>query len=284
MASGDRDWLDTAGTWLWDNREWVTRRLQELWRWLSGGSGEGTAGRLLLIGPGGVGKSTAGLFLSGQYNSLFSIPGEYKESLGMETYPLNDDSRIEVVVPPGQHRHRDATWGELEATIGSGGYRGVILANSYGYHSLGEISYQHHRLYQGGGPARFLPGFLDACRGDELEVLRRLAPHLGANRRPCWLLTLVTKQDLWWPEHARVEEHYRTGAYGALISDLARHLGSGNLRHETVLASLVISNFATGNKEVLATTAAGYDQNLQVASLRRFCETLYALKEWEESL
>jgi hypothetical protein len=202
----------------------------------------------------------------------------------METYPLEDDNRIEIVVPPGQKYRRDATWHELEGTIGSGAYRGIVITNSYGYHSLGEITYKHHRLYPKFGEAGFLPAFLAVCREDELDVLRRLIPHLRANRRPSWLLTPVTKQDLWWPEHARVEEHYRTGAYGALISDLGRHLGIGNLRHETVFASLVISNFTTGNKEVLATTAAGYDQNLQVASLRRLCETLYALKEWEQNL
>ncbi len=284
MENDDAGYAKKAGDWLWNNREWVGRRLRDLWTWLAGGGSEESKGHLLIIGPGGVGKTTAGLFLSGQYNSRLSIPGEYKESLGMETYSLEDDDRIEIVVPPGQHSHRDATWNELEGTIGAGGYRGIVLTNSYGYHSLGEISYKHHRLYPKIGEAGFLSAFLAACREDELDVLRRLAPHLRTNHRGCWLLTLVTKQDLWWPEHARVEEHYRSGAYGTLVSDLAGHLGRGNLRHEIVLASLVISNFTTGHGEVLAQTAAGYDENLQVRSLRRFCETLYALKEWEENL
>jgi hypothetical protein len=238
---------------------------------------------LLIVGPGGVGKSTAGRFLSGEYNSLLSIPGEYEESIGVETYALKDDNRVEIVVPPGQRHRRDATWSEVQGTIGAGGYGGVIMAGSYGYHSLGQISYKHHRLYQETDEGGFLPAFLAACREDELDVLRRLSPHFCANRRRCWLLTLVTKQDLWWREHASVEAHYRTGEYGALISKMIQQVGEYNLRHEVVFASLVISNFMTGNKELLAETAAGYDQLRQVASLRRFCETLYALKDWEES-
>lgn len=283
MATGDQGFWDTAGNWLWQNREWVAQRLQELRSWFSNRGSHESKGRLLIIGPGGVGKSTAGLFLSGQYNSLLSIPGEYQESLGVETYSLEDDDRVEIVVPPGQRHRRDATWKDLQAAIGSGEYGGIIMTNSFGYHSLGQISYRHHRLYREAGEADFLRRFLATCREDELDVVQRLAPFLRTNQRRCWLLTLVTKQDLWWPEHRRVEEHYRTGAYGELISSVIAQVGSGRLRHEAVFASLVISNFTTGNKELLAQTASGYDQNLQAASLRRLCETLYALKEWEEN-
>ena len=52
-------------------------------------------------------------------------------------------------------------------------------------------------------------------------------------------------------------------------------------RHEPVFASLVISNFATGAAEQLKPNAAGYDQKLQVESLRRLYETVDALRKWE---
>ena len=229
MDSESQGYLGKAGTWIWENREWVTRNLQELWNWFSNRGGGEPKDPLLIIGPGGVGKSTAGLFLSGQYNSLLSIPGEYQESIDTETYALEDDNRIEIVVPPGQRHRRDATWSDVQSTIGAGGYRGVIMANSYGYHSLGQISYKHHRLYPEVGEEGFLPAFLAACREDELDVLRRLSPHFCANRRRCWLLTLVTKQDLWWPEHARAEEYYRTGEYGGLVSKMIQQVGKDEL-------------------------------------------------------
>jgi len=116
--------------------------------------------------------------LSGEYGSLLEIPGAYEESIGLERYTLEDDPTVELVVPPGQRHRRDATWVELERTISDGGYRGVILASSYGYHSLGEISYKHHRLYRG-NDAAFLSEFLGVCRTDEIGVLRRLAPHMA---------------------------------------------------------------------------------------------------------
>jgi polynucleotide 5'-kinase involved in rRNA processing len=74
MENGDAGYVKKAGDWLWENRAWVASRLQEIWGWLSGEKDEQPAGRLLIIGPGGVGKSTTGRFLSGQYNSLLSIP------------------------------------------------------------------------------------------------------------------------------------------------------------------------------------------------------------------
>ncbi len=271
-----------AGQWLWENRAWVAARLAELRRWLFPPRGEGLTSSILIIGPGGVGKSTFAQLLSGQYDSLLEIPGAYQESLGLERYLLDDDRTVELIVPPGQRHRRDATWAELEETIGAGGYRGIILTSSYGYHSLGEISYKHHRLYQG-DDSSFLSAFLQVCRADEINVLRRLTPFLRANNRKTWLLTLVTKQDLWWAERAGVESHYRTGEYGKLINEIIPVAARKNMRHEYAFSSLVISNFTTGVGELLASTVAGYDQNLQADSLRRLWETVYALKKWEEN-
>ena len=238
---------------------------------------------ILIIGPGGVGKSTFAQMLSGQHDSLLEIPGPYQESLGLERYVLDDDQTVELIVPPGQRHRRDATWTDLEKTISAGGYRGIIVTGSYGYHSLGEISYKHHRLYQN-DDAAFLSAFLRECRTDEINVLRRLAPHMRSNSRRSWILTLVTKQDLWWSEHAAVESHYRSAEYGELVNEVIQSVGKNNVRHEFVFSSLVISNFTTGVGELLASTVAGYDQNLQATSLRRLWETVYALKRWEEDV
>ena len=59
-------------------------------------------------------------------------------------------------------------------------------------------------------------------------------------------------------------------------------VGRLSFRHEFVFSSLVISNFMTGLNQTLKPNAEGYDQNLQVASLRRLFETIAALKDWEK--
>lgn len=269
------------GQWAWDNKEWVAARIAELRRWLLCPNEGQPTSSILIIGPGGVGKTTFARMLSGQYEFPLEIPGAYEESLGLERFTLDDDPNVELVVPPGQRHRRDATWTELERTITAGGYHGVILTSSYGYHSLGQISYKQHRLYHD-DDAAFLADFLRESRVDEINVLRRLLPHLRANARKSWMLTLVTKQDLWWNQHALAESDYRTGEYGQLLDQLIQNVGSNNLRHEFVFSSLIISNFTTGVGELLANTVSGYDQNLQANSLRRLWETVDALKKWEE--
>lgn len=273
------DW-PAAGIWLWGNKEFVMARIKEVRGWLFPGKEEDPTSSILIIGPGGVGKSTAAQMLA---STLLEASSDYEESVSLESYTLEDDNTTELIVPPGQQHRRDATWPDLQATIGAGGYRGIILIGAYGYHTLGEMSYKHHRLYRDDDEPSFLGEFLTANRTDEIEVLRRLCPHICTNGRRSWLLTLVTKQDLWWDQHQLVKEHYRSGAYGTRIAEMIAHVGGSRLRHELVLASLIINNFSTGVQEVLATTASGYDRNLQVASVQRLYETLYALKEWEEN-
>jgi hypothetical protein len=46
-------------------------------------------------------------------------------------------------------------------------------------------------------------------------------------------------------------------------------------------SSLVISNFVTGEGEVLAKNVEGYDGRRQVESVRRLFEVLKALMDWE---
>lgn len=271
-----------VGQWFWKNKEWVIARVKDIREWLlsSRNPPEQPSSTLLIIGPGGVGKSTAAKILSGDYDPLLDMPAEYDESLGIENFSLVDDPTVELVVPPGQKHRRDSTWHGVESALSAGEYHGIILVCSYGYHSLGEISYKHHRLYRG-DDAEFLRSYLNESREEEVRVLRRLSPHIKANNRKCWLVTLVTKQDLWWHDNQQVERHYREGPYGGEIDEIADHKGQHSFRHELILGSLVIRNFVTGVGERLAETVAGYDEQYRVSSVRRLWESLDALRQWE---
>lgn len=235
---------------------------------------------ILVIGPGGTGKSVLCRLLAGEWNWLLDDPWEYRESLDNEHYRLSDDPAVEIVVPPGQFHRRESTWEELLSHVAEGKYRGVIVTSAYGYHSLPAGSYKQHPLYES-DKERFLEAYLADRREDEIRVLRRLVPHLRMSGGKLWVLSVIGKEDLWHPDRVAVEACYRDGEYGRAVSELLAGRDQRLLRHEFAFVSLVINNFDTRANERLRKNAAGYDHRLQVESVRRLFEFVAALKDWE---
>jgi hypothetical protein len=137
-------------------------------------------------------------------------------------------------------------------------------------------------LYSG-NKEEFLTAYLKACREDELAILERISLSLRVTSARVWVLSVVAKEDLWWPERDLVGTTYGSGRYADLIAEVVATRGVGQFRHELVRASLIINNFQSGEGELLARNTAGYDHRLQVESLRRLFEAINALREWEES-
>jgi hypothetical protein len=267
---------------LWENRSWIGERIRGIREWFKKGSGTSENPGILILGPGGAGKSTlATLLADSDFNPLLHLPGEYKESIGVECYALADAPNVKIVVPPGQLQRREATWTDLQADLTAGKFRGVILLFAFGHDSF-MLSYKHHRLYEG-DKARFVEQFCAEQRSEELAILRRLVPHLSVAPGRLWVLTIVAKQDLWWPNRQEVEQHYSAADYEAEFQRIVAQRGHQNFRRETVFASLVINNYQTGERELLKPNAAGYDTRAQITSLRRLFETVERLREWEAS-
>ncbi len=232
--------------------------------------------RVIIYGPGGVGKSTLGTFLAGRF-----VPGrssvEYQTSLDREEYRVKGDIVCTVIAAPGQERLREDQWPGLHRMLASGRAGAVINVVSWGYESIGELSYRETAPFRA-DPAQsqeqFLAAYLAERRRKELEAIADLAHHIKMAEKKIWMITLVTKQDLWWDRRTEVRDYYERGEYQEQIEGIANARGSQNFRHEYVSASLVISNFRTGQGELLAPTVGGYDEIIQADNQANLLRTI----------
>ncbi len=268
-------WVVESGKWLFEQRKWIRGFLG------IGRDGDTDSNRdVLILGPGGVGKTTLGRFLSGE-----DLPyGQYQESIDVERYDIEGSSGVEVVVPPGQEARRAATWTNLLQDVVAGNIRGIVLVVSNGYNSLG-IGYKQTKVYQeleAPTVEEFLAAYTEWRRREEITILKELSDCVKLATAPMWLLTIITKQDLWWPQREDAEEHYRNGPYGRAIDKLVQAKDGASFRHELAFASLRISNFQTKEGELLCTNTAGYDEERQFESVKALFNAFESLRNWEE--
>ncbi len=271
-----------ALAWAWKNYDSIKVRVQEVRDWFRGGAPKQNPERgILIIGPGGAGKTTLARIISGDFDWLTSDPWEYGESYGVEQYEMADDPGVSVVVPPGQVQRRGGTWAEHEQAIASGKYRGVILVGAFGFESLPQgIGYKDHPLFSGDVDT-FRKNYLAHCREGELSVLQRIGPALKMSPKPIWLLCAVTKEDLWYARRKEFIAQYNQREYANAVESIRIARGDARFRYELLTLALVISNLKTKQGETLWKNSEGYDQRQQVEGVRRLFEVLKSLLEWE---
>lgn len=236
--------------------------------------------RILILGAGGTGKSTLAKMLTGGFDWLHDNPWEYDQSLVTEQLTLNDHRTVELLVLPGQKRRRMREWPKVSAELAAGKFRGVIFVSAFGHLTPAEQGIKE--LTGATTKAAALEDFLNTQRQDEVAVLKQLAEVISTCPKKLWLLSVVTKQDLWCDEEAEVRAHYLTGNYGVEVERLVASKGAELFTHEPVFGSLVIANMLEPTGGVIRKTAAGYDHQRHVQSFRKLVETLDGLRKWEE--
>lgn len=268
-----------AAKWAWDNQDKIEPRLKQFYR-ASKRRIFGRSPGILVLGAGGVGKTTLGRILSGRYDFLVDVDSEYEQSIQVQKFRSKKHSDLELMVVPGQEDRRPGTWPALLGNLAHGKELGIILCCAYGHHAL-SINHKYHAQYDLKDPDSFLPRLTEDRRKEEVRILDAIAPSLQQNIRPTWLLTLVGKEDLWTHDERAVREFYTTGSYGRKVAEILKGKGNRLFRHEVVFGSLVIRNFVDGRGAVLKKNQSGYDHERQVRSLRHLFETIAALEAWK---
>ena len=112
------------------------------------------------------------------------------------------------------------------------GVSGIINVVSYGYH---EGPASTSGVFDAGGAV--LPEFLAQRRQMELRAIAEWKTLLGSKDVADWLMTVITKADLWWDVREAAYYHYQVGEY-------AQALGAAQVLQPVVLGySSVVHRF-----------------------------------------
>ena len=116
---------------------------------------------------------------------------------------------------PGQTLHRSRRIQAIREAM-KNPFAGIINVVSYGYHE--------HRVGKREAVANGAVNeeFLAASREVEIRALSEWTEILGDTAVAGWLITVVTKADLWWNRRDAVMAHYSAGPYAQSLGDAAR--------------------------------------------------------------
>jgi adenylate kinase family enzyme len=200
---------------------------------------------LAIFGAGGVGKSTLGNFLDEKFDPL-EPPKVYRASEDTEEKFLKTNPAQTIFVAPGQPE-RSGYVNKLLSDLMQTKRLVVMNLVAYGYHATVEdISVDVAEYFQ-------------RNRALELDRWKELTERLTILPAPIKLITVVVKEDLWYPNNTDVRRYYEQGEYTTILQHLRSQRGEINCPHEFIYVSLTSHNLADKSGKVLANIVEGYD-------------------------
>ncbi|MGL4553665.1 MAG: hypothetical protein ACRC33_21085 [Gemmataceae bacterium] len=224
--------------------------------------------RVAVLGIAGGGKTTLAAILTGGKADL-----HYRESIGVDRHQLGGESPYLLLVGPGQDARR-AKWDEVIDEVKEGETLGLIHVVSYGHQTV-NYPLEKHGLYKAGmTEKRFFTAYAKHQKDEEIKALEAVTGGLKAYPRKVWMMTLVTKEDLWAGKRDEVRRHYEEGTYAETVRRLGEALGAGRFHHEFVYASLVILNLKDSAANLRACTTVIAIRRNRGSRRPNWCESL----------
>lgn len=228
---------------------------------------------LPIFGSGGVGKTTHTRILAGQTSPLDPAIA-YSESIGIERQDIEHGPIPGTVIAvPGQERRIPSKWPEVAGLIQEGKAPVVLNFVAYGHHAFELSPYTLHKdCVSGMSIQQFVTAYTAKRRALEVESLKQLAALIPKFARPIHLITVVTKQDLWWRDRVQMADFYENsvgpGTYQEAV-DMFRSKVGAEFQHDTIPVSLQLGNWRCGD-DMLVPITEGYDQAAHIASYSKF--------------
>lgn len=163
--------------------------------------------RIIVLGSTGVGKS----------NLIKSLTEETPKAIEtLNRTQFAKDHKIKIsknpfifIDTPGEIEHK-ARREEVIRKAMKQEVSGIINVVAYGYHEWNILDDKIKPLNSDG---QVRDSYLDQHRNLEIERLSEWKDLLGHKDVANWLITVVTKADLWWHERSKVLNHYISGSY-----------------------------------------------------------------------
>lgn len=161
---------------------------------------------VIILGASGAGKSS---FLRSVKGLNPYIRPEDRTDKASDSEGKIHDAIFHFIDTPGEKQHIDKRRDAILEAYGSSSL-GIVNIASYGYH---ENVTARSQALQGDKPST---EYLEQRRTIETDYLAEWTSLLAGRGGPAnWLITVVTKADLWWgPDQDRIVlDHYRSGRY-----------------------------------------------------------------------
>lgn len=215
--------------------------------------------KILLLGCSGAGKSQFVNSLSDKVE----IIQRTQRTLTTEKTKVNFEEISLMIIDTAGHKERkQLRKQEIKQILIEEKAKGLLNVVSYGFH---EFDIDTLNKVKEPFTNKISESFLAQNRELEVEQLNEWVSLLELTNVE-WVITLVTKADLWWDSHNEVREFYENGAYAEVLK-----------KHNRVITNYVIPYCSVIEPYFGISTSSTFGQRYREGLSNNFLKTLLNL-------
>jgi len=166
---------------------------------------------IIVLGSTGSGKTNLLESLAVAAGLVEAIPANTRTQSVDKRKVIVNERPFVIADTPGQAQHAPHRQTLIREALANPPVR-IINVVSYGYHEYATGSAE---AVEQGMPRE---SWLERHRENELEAMSEWLPLLGDRGTTSWILTAVTKADLWWNQREDVLRYYNCGPYAEMLN------------------------------------------------------------------